>query len=228
MNFKSLKFSAIIAIAAAAVGCGGGGGGAGDATSATTPISTVSATGLWNGTTSTRRSLTGLILGDGSYWVLYSAINNPNLIAGVIQGTATSSSGSFASANAKDFNLEGLGVLPATISASYTSKQSFNGSVSYTGATTSFTSTYDQAGEQSATLATIAGSSSGQVALSAGTQTATIAVNSSGSISGSNSGCNITGSVTPRTDVNAYAVVLTFGAAPCYLANHFCKAENLI
>ena len=104
-------------------GCGGGGDSSPtssattstNTSTTTTPPTTTppvagSAEGLWTGITNLNRSLTGLVLSDGSYYVLYSGINNPNSIAGVVQGTGTSNSGVFTSSNAKDFNLEGLGV----------------------------------------------------------------------------------------------------------------------
>lgn len=64
------------------------------------------AEGLWIGTTNTARNVAGLIFSDGSYWVLYTAINNPNVIAGLIQGTGTSANSVFQSSTARDYNLE--------------------------------------------------------------------------------------------------------------------------
>ncbi|HEY5579966.1 MAG TPA: hypothetical protein VIK56_02210 [Rhodoferax sp.] len=52
-------------------------------------------------------------------------------IADFIQGTGTSLNGSFSSSDGIDFNFSGQSINIATLSASYMTKQSFNGSVSY-------------------------------------------------------------------------------------------------
>ena len=206
----------ILGLAAATVfvaGCGGGGGGGGDSDS--------SAEGLYSGTTTTGRAVTGLVLDDGTYYVLYSPVGSSNVIAGVIQGTGTSNAGTFSSGNARDFNLEGLGVLAATVSASYVAKQSLNGTVSYSaGGTTSFSSTYDANYEAAPSLAALAGTFAGQVASSAGNDNATVTISSAGAISGSGaSGCALSGTVSPRARGNAFNASLTFGGAPCLFAN---------
>src|SRR3569832_1546317 len=63
----------------------------------TLPPAATSAEGLWNGTTSTTRTVGGLVLNDGSYWVFYTAIGNPTVLAGLVQGTGTSNLGAFTS-----------------------------------------------------------------------------------------------------------------------------------
>lgn len=153
--------------------------------------------------------------------MLYSLVGNSTVIAGVVQGTGTSSAGTFTSSNARDFNLEGLGVLAATVSASYVAGQSFNGTVAY-GATgsTSFLSAYDARYEAVPSLTALAGSFAGQVASSAGNEEADITISAGGSITGSGaSGCSVSGSVAPRARGNAFNVSLTFGGAPCLFAN---------
>lgn len=198
------------------VGCGGGGG-----DSTPPPAAATSAEGLYSGTTTTGRAITGLVLDDGTYYVLYSPVGSATAIAGVVQGSGTSSAGTFSSSNTRDFNLEGLGVLSATVSASYVQKQSLNGTVSYSaGGTTSFSSTYDANYETVPSLAALAGTFTGQVASSAGTENATVTVSSAGAISGSGaSGCAVSGSASPRTRGNVFNISLTFGGAPCLFAN---------
>jgi hypothetical protein len=212
-------FKKLLALAAAGgfvAGCGGGGG-----DSDPPPVAATSAEGLYSGTTTSGRAVTGLVLDDGTYYVLYSPVGSSTAIAGVVQGTGTSNAGTFSSGNARDFNLEGLGVLAGTVSASYVAKQSFNGTVSYSaGGTTSFSSTYDANYEAVPSLAALAGTFAGQVASSAGNENATVTISSAGAISGSGaSGCAVSGSVSPRTRGNAFNVSLTFGGAPCLFAN---------
>ena len=73
-----------------------------------------SAEGRWTGTTRTGRTVTGLVLEDGSYWLFYTARDNPHILAGLVHGTGTSHSGSFGSSTTRDFNLEGAGIRTAT------------------------------------------------------------------------------------------------------------------
>ncbi len=208
-------------------GCGGGGDSSPtssattstNTSTTTTPPTTTppvagSAEGLWTGITNLNRSLTGLVLSDGSYYVLYSGINNPNSIAGVVQGTGTSNSGVFTSSNAKDFNLEGLGVTSATISATYTTKSSFGGTISYSpSGSSTFQSSYDADYDVKPSLASLAGT----YAVVSGSQSITVMVSSSGAISGNDRGCTFSGTATPRTDSNTYNISVTFGASVCAL-----------
>ncbi len=198
------------------VACGGGAGGS--ATSA--PAASSPAQGLWSGVTTTNRTVTNLVLGDGSYYMLYSPVSNPAAIAGVVQGTGSASSGVFASSNTNDYNLEGLGVNAATLSASYTAKQSFNGTVTYNaGGTSAFSATYDTSYDAVPSLAVLAGTFAGQVAaLTGGIQNASMTVSSAGVLSGGGNGCAISGALSPRADGNAYNISITFGAAPCLFA----------
>jgi hypothetical protein len=207
----------LLALAAASVffsGCGGG-------DSIPPSVAASSAEGLYSGTTTTGRNVTGLVLDDGTYYVLYSPVGSSTAIAGVVQGTGTSNAGTFSSGNTRDFNLEGLGVLSATVSASYVAGQSLNGTVSYSvGGTTSFSSTYNADYETVPSLAAIAGTFTGQVASSAGAENATVTISSAGAISGSGaSGCAVSGSASPRARGNVFNASLTFGGAPCLFAN---------
>ena len=122
-----------------------GGGGYGESLTSSLPQLTVpSAEGLWRGTTSTSRLITGLVLEDSSYWVFYAARDNPSVLAGLVQGTGTSLAGSLGSSNTSDFNLEGAGIRTATLSGTYVPKKSFPGTITYfSGNTESFATTYD-------------------------------------------------------------------------------------
>lgn len=197
-------------------GCTGGGG-----DSTTTPPSTSlgTAAGVWTGTVNTNRTETGVVLSDGSYWFIYTVQNNPSLIGGFIQGSGTSSNGVFTSSNARDFNFEGLGVLSASVNGSYFEKRSLNGSVTYPvlNQTTTFASTYDAAYEQTPSVATVAATYSGPGADTTGSrESANLTVSSSGVISGQTSGgCRFSGTMTPKSTGNAYAVSATFAATGC-------------
>ncbi len=211
---KVKGLSALIAAGMCASGCGGG-------FDATAPASTGSAQGLWIGSTNTGRTVTGLVLSDGTFYLLYSPVGNSTTIAGVFQGTGSSSLGKFSSSNARDFNLEGLGVLAATVSASFAPKQSLNATVSYaSGGVVTTTGTYDTDYETAPSSVTLAGTYAGQVVTSAGIENATLVASTTGALSGaSTSGCAVSGNAAPRADGNAYNISITFAGAPCIFAN---------
>lgn len=219
------------AIAVTLSACSGGSGSGDGSTQAdvaavptVTPPATmaISAEGLYTGSTSNGRSFTGLVLDDGSYYVIYSAPGNATLISGAAVGTGISTNGSFSSTNAKDINLEGLGLVSASVSASYTQKKSFNGSIAYpsTNQTITFAGTYNAAYESTPTLTAIAGTYTGRAGSPSGVESGTVTITASGALSGrGSSGCAITGSVEPRAKGNVYNVVTTFGGSPCRLPN---------
>lgn len=184
------------------------------------PSTSSSAEGFWEGSTSTNRTIATTILDDGTYYTLYSAPGDPTWLVGVIQGTGTSNNGSFTSTNARDFSLEGLGVLSATISASYAARQSLSGSITYHGSGgATFTSTFNHDYDTPPSLDTLAGTYTGSALSIGGTQSASVTVASTGEFSGVEaSGCSFTGTATPRVHGNVFDHRITFGPAPCVFA----------
>jgi hypothetical protein len=196
----------------AAFACGGG---YGDRDFSSLPEPTApSAEGRWTGTTLTGRTVAGLVLEDGSYWVFYTASGNPNVLAGLVQGTGTSHSGSFGSSNTRDFNVEGAGILAATMSGSYVQKKSFHGTIAYfNGDTASVTSTYDAESESAPNLTLMTGIYAG---LRADHHTVTVTVDSTGTLSGhATDGCTVGGSLSPRAKGNVFHTSVTFGGGAC-------------
>jgi len=186
--------------------CGGDDNGS---STPTPPPTATSAEGLWEGTTSTGRSVGGLVLDDGSYWFVYTVIGNPNVVAGVVQGNGTSNQGSFTSSNTKDFNLESAGSLDATISGSYVQKNSLNGTITYLsgGGTSSFTTTYNADYELAPNMTLVAGTYSVRTA---NNQRVTVAISSAGALTGnSTDGCTYTGSLSPRAKGNVFNSTVT-------------------
>lgn len=215
-NTTPFKLVILSACALALTACGG------DDDSSAAPVTTPTETaeGLWLGTTDTNRAITGLVLDDGTYYVLYSQVGNPSAIGGVVQGHSTSNNGSFTSTDARDFNMEGQGVLVATVSGSYMVRQWLNGTVMYTsGGATAFASTYDSQYDLPPSLAALAGTYTGQVVLSQGVENAVVTVSDSGAVTGiGQSGCTLTGNAAPRSNGNVFNISITFGGAPCYFA----------
>lgn len=223
MFLRALALSPIVFIAATLPGCGGGGGSSTPAVGTSSPaVQAASVEGLYVGTTNSNRTVTGIVLGDGTYYVLYSPPGSSSLIAGVVQGTGTTNGNSFTSTDAKDFNLEGLGILNASVSTSFAAKTNLNGSVSYPAQnqTVTFATTYDTDYDTTPAISTIAGTYSGQSAVVGGSENASVTISSTGAVSGrGNSGCTFTGQATPRTHGSVYDLTVTFGSPPCANAN---------
>ena len=220
LRFDMTKFGGLlvsVAFAALLTACGGGGDDE-SVPNSPAPAPTASAEGLWQGTTSTGRTVRTLVLDDGSYWALYSAVNAPGIVSGVVQGTGSVLGSSFSSPSARDFNIEAATVSDATLSTSFTSKQSFNGTFSYLAppTTVTFTSAYQAAYDQAPLLANLAGTYAGTSATRSGTETATLTVSSTGAVVGTSSdGCEFAGSAAPRKKGNVFDVSLTFKGGTC-------------
>ena len=195
------------------------GGGYHESDVSSLPQSTAtSAEGLWRGTTPTGRIVVGLVVHDGTYWLFYSAKDQPNILAGLVEGTGTSHSGSFGSSNSRDFNLEGAGIRAATMHGSYVPSKSFDGTIAYfNGDRESFTSTSDGDAESAPNLTLVAGTYAG---LQADNQTITMTVDSTGTLSGhSTDGCTVAGTLSPRGKGNVFHTSVTFGAEACRQGN---------
>jgi hypothetical protein len=209
---------AILATSVALASCGGGGGSSSSAPPPPPP-DLGTAEGLWNGTTGSGRSFSGLVLDNGTYWFLYTAVGNNAVLGGAIEGDGTSSSGKFTSSNGMDFNLEGLGINAFTLAGTYAAKSQLGGTLTYTGGTTNtFTSTYDTDYDLTPSLATIVGTYSGEAitADSSSPEAATVTIASGGAITGTSAGgCSFTGAASTHAKGNVYDVSVTFNGGVC-------------
>ncbi len=118
------------------------------------------------------------------------------------------------SSNAKDFNFETGKTLDATITGSYTMKQSLNGTVVYLigGPSTSVTTTYESDYDLVPDMNAVAGTYTGSVTA---TETVTVQLSPNGVISGSSTtGCTFTGSFSPRVRGNVFNITVTFDGQP--------------
>ena len=177
-------------------------------------LTATSAEGRWTGTTSTGRAIAGLVLEDGSYWLFYSAKDDPTVLAGLVQGIGTSHSGSFGSSNTRDLNLEGAGIRAATIRGSYVPNKSFLGTIAYfNGEAESFTSTSNAVSELAPNLNLVAGTYAG---LRADHHTVIVTVDAAGTLSGhSTDGCTVAGTLSPRAKGSMFKISMTFGSDTC-------------
>jgi hypothetical protein len=213
MTLKALATAWILALTACS-----GGGGSDSSAPPPPPAPVANAEGLWNGIDSTSRSVTGIVLSDGTYWIVYSIPHVAAVLGGVVQGTGTSLNGSFSSSDGVDFNVEGQGVNNATISASYVTKQTLNGSVTYPALNQvyTFTSAYDPAYEQTPAISAIAGTYSGISSVLGTNEVTSIVLTAPGVIAGAGTGgCKFLGTVAPRSRGNVYDLSISFGGGAC-------------
>jgi hypothetical protein len=190
--------------------CSGGAGDTSTPSAASPPAA--SAEGLWFGTTTnTNRTVTGVVLDDGVFWFLYSVVDDPSIIAGVVQGNSSSQNGVLTTSNATDFSVERIpSVLTPTVDGNYTTKQNLSGTITYpTPLQETFMTTYDSDYESAPDISTIAGLYTGPVALN---ETVSVTVSSTGDITGQSlTGCTFQGSFKPRAQGNVFDVTITFG-----------------
>ena len=195
-----------------------------------TPVlQTGTAEGLWRGTLNPSRTLNAAVLDDGTYYFLYSAVGDPAQLGGVIQGSGSSSNGTFNSSDAKDFGI-GVATRDAAVSASFGARQFLNGSVTYTaGGTQSFSSSYNTAYDTTPSLASLAGVYQGQAGSSVGSQLATMIVQFDGTFSGSEAdGCTFSGAMTARVRGNMFDLTMTFGGSPCLFGSATLRGATFV
>lgn len=214
----SLLFTLVLAACSS-----GGGDSAAPATAGPVPE------GLWTGTTGNGRTISGVVLDDGSYWFLYAAVGTPALMAGTLQGNGSTSNGTFTSSNGLDFNNDLFQEkFDVTVTAPYVmQQQQLNGTLTYNGGPVTFTSTFDPEYNVVPVIANVAGTYPGSVFGFPHTITisntappfdniiVTTPPNTgyrtgvSVDVSGIELGCDFTGTLTPRSSGNVYDITLT-------------------
>lgn len=209
---KSMKQAMVIGILSVmfVAACGGGSNGGDEPDT--------SAAGLWSGTSGNGRELSGLVLEDGTYWVLYSLMGNGAVIGGGVQGTGKAQDGTFSSSDGRDFNFEGSGVADVEITADFVVLESLSGSILYpaTGEVITFSASYVEPPDMVPSLDLVAGSYSGVINSVGGAEFATIMVSTSGAVSGETaSGCTFSGTAVARVQEHVYDVVVTFDGNEC-------------
>ncbi|MDR4471037.1 MAG: hypothetical protein MRJ68_22540 [Nitrospira sp.] len=195
----------------ASVACGGD---SGESSVSVPPPTASSAVGRWTGTTRTGRTVRAVVLEDGSYWLFYTARDNPHVLAGLIQGTGTSHSGFFGSPNTRDFPVDGAGIRQGRMSGTYVPNESFHATIIYfNGETERIKSTYNADSELTLSLNLVAGI---YIELRADDHTVTVAVDEAGTLSGhASDGCTFAGTLSPHAKGNVFQVSVTFEGGAC-------------
>ncbi|AEG93322.1 hypothetical protein [Ramlibacter tataouinensis] len=212
LHTRLLGAAVLSTLVGALAACGGGGD--------DTPPPAANVAGLWTGITSNGRAVIALTFQSGSTWALYSVLGNPGVIGGAVQANGSVSGRTInGGPDARDFSLEAGVVSPVTLTATVNPRQSISGSVSGS-STGTFSGSYNTAFDQTPSLATVTGVYAGSGTVGGGSEPASVALAADGTLSGSSSsGCTYAGTVTPRTDGNAYNVSVIFGGGVCALGS---------
>lgn len=188
--------------------CGGGGGGD---TPTPAPVPDTP-NGWWSGRTDDGRAVKALVLGSGAYYLYHE----DGLVYG--QGSVTAA-GTFGDPGARHYRLAGSTTQAGTLGASFTPRSRFDGTQADAGGTLTWTAGWDSANAGTATLGAVEGTYTGVFAAQPTALPAVFAVQGDGRVAGLTGTCVFTGRLTPRVDVNAYDLTLSFGGFPCTTPN---------
>lgn len=168
-------------------------------------------TGLWEGDLGSGAMVTGMVLPDGEYYLLYSQPTNAAVLAGMVKGTADFEAARIRSDDAVDFRWPGALAQRAVLTGRIGKGGTVNGSVNGK----NFSAKPVPDAPLDARLADIAGRHQGVVVFVLGSRDAVFDVDASGNVSTVINECSISGKVTPMPEVNAYHLKMTFGGGVC-------------
>ena len=174
--------------------------------------------GQWYGQMAPDRQLAGVVLGDDSYYVLYSRPGSETL-GGVLIGKGAIGQGMTSTSTATDFNWEVPVARTAEVKLELNpQKMAVQGMVRVDGAPPRklSASQSDEAGYADS-IDPIVGQHTGTVVFALGPRPGTtFNVMANGVVTTELNGCRITGMVTKRQDEAAYDLVMRLGAYPCF------------
>jgi hypothetical protein len=197
------------------VGCGGGGG--------DSPAPGPTAEGVYGGTLtgSSSSNFQMLVLENDEFWAMYGTQTPTQfLVAGFLQGTGVSNSGTYTSSNVRDFGFNPA--VAGTANATYNAAaKTISGSVAATAGTVTFSGGPIAGSLYNYNTPALLASVSGIWSLTALTgEGVSLNVSSTGTFTATSSlGCTFSGTMLPRpSGKNIFNVSLTFGPSPCVLA----------
>ncbi len=167
------------------------------------------ARGWWTGASTDERAVVLWILGDGQWAGVYSSARNPTALAGGWTGRGSTSLSTFTSSSAREYSLEAAAARSASLIAAVKKSTTLDGTVGPSGNLLTVATNYQSAFDTSATLASLVGTHLGTVSLIGGSLAANLQVASTGGVSGTLGSCTVSGSITARSDANAYGWQLT-------------------
>jgi len=185
-----------------------------DATFACLPPSVAtSPAGLWTGSSDLGEVIRAIVLEDGTYYIVYTK-PSIDVDAGVLQGTAIATEGSFSSSDTKDYPIaqaaETTGITrSATISGSYVAGSTLQLTVVGSKSARTVNANYVAQSGQAPRLVDVAGSYDGYSGHVDGRRPATFNVAADGALVGSNDVCSFRGTLTPRPGVAVFDWVVS-------------------
>jgi hypothetical protein len=212
------RIVSILAVSLAMTHCGGGGNTSTTNTLGSTTQSTAGqAQGVYSGSTSTGLTFESIVLPNDKMYALYGTTSGTTFfISGFISGQGVSNKGSF-TASVNDYYYTGL-TSSGSVTATYVPATSLNGTLAESGLNTTFTGTAMPSAQFNyntpATVSQVAGTWSGTFL--DGTS-GSVTITSAGAITGSNSGCSFSGTLSPDASKNFYNLSVTFGTTNCLL-----------
>jgi hypothetical protein len=174
--------------------------------------------GQWYGQLAPDRQLAGVVLGDDSYYVLYSQPGSETL-AGVLIGKGAIGHGMTSTSNATDFNWEVPVARAAEVKLELNpQKMAVQGTVRLDGTPPrKLSASHDGEAGYSDSIAPIVGRHTGTVVFALGPRPGTtFNVYPNGVVTTELNGCRIAGRVSPRQDGASYDLVMQLGAYPCF------------
>lgn len=217
---KLTNRAALFAASCLLVGCGGGGSDGSASAPAISPIA-----GGWQGTSSTGRTVLGVVLDDGTWWAIAGlAIGNALYPDELYHGQVAAAGGTLSSGNLRGYGFTSGNTISGSLSGTYTANTQITATATPTGSTSGVRVNLAVAPpavfnySQPAQLASISGIWTG---FFSSFESGTVQVQPNGNFSTVTSrGCAIIGTLAPHgSGKNVFAVTATFGAAPCTLAN---------
>lgn len=168
--------------------------------------------GIWGGASSNGFAVSTLVLENGHYLSIYSS---GGAVRGLVEGILTASGGKFTDPAAVDFT-GAVSPVAASVSGTFTEKQSMSGTVQVGGQTISFNGNFNSLYDTPVTLADAQGTWTGGLAGSSNPVTVTVSAN--GTFTGTDGVCNFNGTVTPRsTGKHVLDGTVTFQNSSCAL-----------
>lgn len=149
--------------------------------------------GIWGGASSNGLAVSTLVLENGRYFSIYSS---GGAVRGLVEGILTASGGKFTDPAAVNFS-GAVSPMAASVSGSFTERQSMSGTVQVNGQTVSFNGNYNSLYDTPVTLADAQGTWTGDLAGSS--NPVTVIVGTNGAFTGTDGVCSFSGTVAPRS-----------------------------
>lgn len=209
---KFFEILTTLSIATALVACGGGGGGSSSDNS-------ISAEGVWSGSSSSGYNFDLLVLENGDLYSIYGTLSGGVLLVRGFDQGSSKMTGSTLNANITEYDYSGTST--GTVTAKVVTGTSLNGSAINSSGTSTVTFTSSPLSTAAATynyntapvISDVLGNWVGTVLDGSA---ATVSISAAGGITGNNQGCTFTGTASPRSSgKNIFNMTLTFGPSPC-------------